>query len=143
MQDNLGCTLRLFADDALLFNKITHVDTLAFQPDLDKLGLWADRWQMLFHPSKCYKMSLFCSRSPVVKDYFLYDQTLEAVRQHPYLNILLSSGLWWNSHVDKIAKKANSSLAFVKRNLFACSEETICITCQATFRVCVGSMSSL
>ncbi|KAK2549840.1 hypothetical protein P5673_029662, partial [Acropora cervicornis] len=50
---------------------------------------------------------------------------------HPYLNILLSGGLWWNS---KIAKKANSSLAFVKRKLFACSEETICIACQATFR---------
>ena len=114
MQDNLECTLRLFADDAFLFHKITHVDTLALQPDLDKLGLWADRWQMLLNPSKCHKISLFRSRSPVVKDYFLYDQTLEAVRQHPSLNILLSSGLWWISHVDKIANKANSSLAFVK-----------------------------
>ena len=28
--------------------------------------------------------------------------------------------------MDKIAKKVNSSLAFVKRNLFACSEETNC-----------------
>lgn len=28
--------------------------------------------------------------------------------------------------MDKIAKKVNSSLAFVKRNLFACSEETKC-----------------
>ena len=32
--------------------------------------------------------------------------------------------LRWNSHVDSIAKKGNSSLAFVKRNLYACSEET-------------------
>ena len=37
---------------------------------------------------------------------------------------MLSSDLRWNSHVDKIAKKGNSSLAFVKRNLYACSEET-------------------
>ena len=79
---------------------------------------------MLFNPSKCYKMSVFRSRSPVVKDYFLYNQTLEAVQRHPYLGVLLSNDLRWISHVDKIAKKGNSSLAFVKRNLFACSEET-------------------
>ena len=127
MQDDLECTLRLFADDALLYHKIAfHDDILALQRDLDKLGLWADRWQMLFNPSKCYKMSVFGSRSPVVKVYFLFNQTLEAVQQHPYLGVLLSSDLRWNSHVYKIAKKANSSLAFVKSNLFACSEETKC-----------------
>ena len=60
MQGDLVYTLRLFADDALLYHKITHNDdTLALQRDLDKLGLWADRWQMLFNPSKCYKMSVF------------------------------------------------------------------------------------
>ena len=125
MQDDLVRTLRLFADDALLYHKITHNDdTLALQRDLDKLGLWADRWQMLFNSSKCYKMSVFRSRSPVVKDYTLYNQTLVAVQQHPYLGVLLSSDLRWNSHMDKIAKKGNSSLAFGKRNLYACSDET-------------------
>ena len=69
-------------------------------------------------------MFVFRSRSPAVKDYTLYNQTLLAVQQHPYLGVLLSSNLRWNSHVDKIAKKGNSSLAFVKRNLYACSEET-------------------
>ena len=45
MQDELICTLRLFADDVLVYHKITHNDdTLALQRDLDKLGLWADRW---------------------------------------------------------------------------------------------------
>ena len=40
MQDDLECTLRLFADDALLYHKIAHHDdTLALQRDLDKLGL--------------------------------------------------------------------------------------------------------
>ena len=52
-QHDLECTQRLFADDALLYHKITfHDDILALQRDLDKLGLLADRWQMLFNPSK-------------------------------------------------------------------------------------------
>ena len=105
--------------------KITHNDdTLALQRDLVKLGLWADRWLMLFNPTKCYKMSSHRSRFPVVKDYSLHNQTLVAVQQNPYLGVLLSSDLQWNSHVDKIAKKGNSILAFVKRNLCACSVET-------------------
>ena len=70
MQDDLVWTLRLFANDALLYHKITlNDDTLALQRDLDKLGLWADRWQMLFNPTKCYKMSVYRSRSPAVEDY--------------------------------------------------------------------------
>jgi len=36
----------------------------------------------------------------------------------------VSSDLQWNSHVDKIAKKGNSILVFVKWNLYACSVET-------------------
>ena len=78
---------------------------------------------MLFSPSKCYKMSVFRSRSPVVKDYTLYNQTLVAVQQHPYLGVLLCFVAVELSCVS-IANKGNSSLAFVKRNLYACSEET-------------------
>ena len=114
-QHDLECTLRLFADDALLYHKITfHDDILSLQRNLDKLGLLADRWQMLFNPSKCYKMSVFLNRSPLVKVYFLYNQTLETVQQHPYLGVLLSSDLRWNSHVDKITEKGNSSQIFHK-----------------------------
>ena len=144
MPDDLVCTLRLFADDALLYHKITHNDdTLALQCDLDKLGLSADRWPdaVQSHKIICYEMSVYQSRSAVVKDYTLCNQTLVAVQPHPCLGILLSSDLRWNPHVDKIAKKGNSTLAFVKRKLYPCSEESI--TCQATSRVCNCSMESL
>ena len=97
--------------------------------------------QMLFNPTKCYKMSVYQSRSAVLKDYTLCNQTLVAVQPHPCLGTLLSSDLRWNPHMDKIAKKGNSTLAFVKRKLYACSEESI--TCQATSRVCHCSMGSL
>ena len=70
-------------------------------------------------------MTVHRTRSPVPKDYTLYNQSLKAVQQHPYLGILLSHDLRWNQHVDKIVEKANSaSLGFVKRNLYSCSERT-------------------
>ena len=44
MQDDLECSLRLFADDALLYHTISQEsDTLILQRDLGKLGLWAKK----------------------------------------------------------------------------------------------------
>ncbi|CAH3020721.1 unnamed protein product [Porites evermanni] len=65
VDDDLVCTLRLLAVKALLHHKIFHNDdTLALQCDLDKLGLWADRCQMVCKPTKCYKIFLYRSKSP-------------------------------------------------------------------------------
>ena len=59
-----------------------------------------------------------------MKDCTLYNQILSDVKQHPYLGVLLSSDLRWNSHVNDVVKKANSTLGFVNRNLYSCSEVT-------------------
>ena len=34
-----------------------------------------------------------------------------------YLEINISSGLSWNSHIDRITAKAKSMLSFIKRNI--------------------------
>ena len=83
-QKDLECTLTLFADDALLDHRITcETATMSLQRDLDELGLWAESWQMVYNPSKCYKMPVYRSKSPVLKDYKLFNQVLSSVQQHP------------------------------------------------------------
>lgn len=68
-QEDLECTLRLFVDDALLDHRITcETETMALQRDLDELGSWAESGQMVYNPSKCYKMLVYRSKSPVLKD---------------------------------------------------------------------------
>ena len=106
MQDDPECSLRLFADDALLHHTISQEsDTLALQHGLGKLELWAEKWQMVFNPSKCYQIPVHRTKSPIHRDYTLYNQSLEAIQQHPYLGILLSHDLRWNQHVDKNVKR--------------------------------------
>lgn len=55
--EDLECTLRLFADDALLDHRITcETETMALQPHLDELGSWAESGQwfiILPNVTKC------------------------------------------------------------------------------------------
>ena len=44
-------------------------------------------------------------------------QDLEADNTAKYLGVDLSNDLSWNSHIDRTAKKANSMLGFLQRNL--------------------------
>ena len=47
-------TLRLFADDSLLYRSIKTIDDRKqLQEDLTTLTKWAETWQMTFHPAKC------------------------------------------------------------------------------------------
>ena len=57
LADELKSTVRLFADDALLYCFIkSDGDLDSLQSDLCKLEEWQDRWQMEFNPTKCEVM---------------------------------------------------------------------------------------
>ena len=75
------------------------------------------KWDMLFHPDKCNNMQVTRSRNPLTFKYSLRGQDLEAVNTAKYLGVDLSNNLSWNSHIDRTAKKANSMLGFLGRNL--------------------------
>lgn len=41
-----------------------------------------------------------------------------------YLGVDLQANLAWNHHINRVTKKANSMLGFLRRNLRYASEET-------------------
>ena len=53
-------------------------------------------------------------------DYTLCDTQLAQVNQNHYLGVLLSDDAKWREHINKVTKKANSTLAFLCRNLLYC-----------------------
>ena len=110
--------VRLFADDYLLNRTVrSQSDHLTLQKDLESLEKWACDWGMRFNERKCYLMS-FNSKSSHF--YSLNNHILQQVKQNPYLGLLLSEGLKWEPHLINITKKANSTLAFLKRNIRHC-----------------------
>ena len=120
--DRFKSTIRLFADDCLLYRQIKSLaDQIQLQQDLASLEAWAQDWGMKFNPIKCYLMSITSSKRPFTYRYTLDNHTLQQVQNSSYLGVLLSDDMKWTPHITKITKKASSTLGFLSRNLRHCS----------------------
>jgi len=118
IHENLDCTLRLIADDAILYRSINTVnDSDILQTDIDKLVSWSNTWQIQFNVTKSHNIRISRKKDPVLTDHYINGQKLSPVNNHPYLGVMLSNNLRWNSHVKNIVLKGNNSISFVRRNL--------------------------
>ena len=116
---------RLFADDCIVYRTVrSHEDCLSLQQDLYRLAKWELKWGMEFHPQKCSVLSVTRSRSLIKHLYKLKGHILEVQDCTKYLGVDLQLSMSWKNHIDRITKKANSTLGFLRRNLKAGSEET-------------------
>ena len=142
--DNINSTVRLFADDCLVYRTIDNPsDQQILQDDLNKLEQWQNKWQMNFNPSKCYILSISskkCFKSPV---YTLCNQPLKHVNSHPYLGVEIDNKLRWDKHIHNITKKANSILGLLKRNLSNCPTDVKSTAYKALVRPVLEYASSV
>ena len=116
--------VRLFADDCLLYRAIhSKRDQDILQQDLNALQQWSEAWQMRFNPIKCYTLRLSRKKTIHSRDYSLCNTALAQVRHNPYLGVLLSDDAKWGEHINNTAKKANSTLGFLRRNLRRCPSQ--------------------
>ena len=118
---NVSSTIRLFADDSLLYREVkSDSECQQLQQDLDKLIDWSKRWQMNFNPIKCYFLRISKKRKIIDYTYDMCGHSLENVQHNPYLGVEIASDLNWKSHINNITAKANKSLGFIRRNLSNC-----------------------
>ena len=118
LPDDVRSTVRLFADDTIVYLTMNcEADATNLQEDLDKLAAWEEKWQMSFHPKKCSVIRITRKRSPKIFDYKLHGHILQSETDSKYLGVTINNKLSWNNHIDNTTKKANASLAFLRRNL--------------------------
>lgn len=125
LPQSVKSTVRLFADDCLLYREIrTFQDHLTLQEDLRQLEQWAHKWGMKFNAKKCYILS----SKPTSNFFYNLDGTiLKQVDKSPYLGVQISSDLKWSPHVTTTSNRASSTLGFLRRNLRNCPQ-----TCRRT-----------
>ena len=90
LPDTVTSNTRLFADDCIIYKTVKSIqDCLQLQEDLRELAAWEETWGMLFHPDNCNVICITRAQSPVLFDYSLKNQTLEAEAetQSKYLGV--------------------------------------------------------
>ena len=120
LPENIRSSVRLFADDCVLYRNIeSPTDCQILQDDLNSLAQWEADWQMKFNVAKCHLMRV--TRHPpdrhIQFEYTLHQQRLEQVQSAKYLGITISDDLDWGQHISEISAKATKTLGFLRRNL--------------------------
>ena len=94
LPDSVSSTVRLFADDCLMYRNISNFnDHIKLQEDLNSLETWADKWGMRFNAEKCYTLQ---TRTKSSFMYSLCGTFLKPVKETTYLGINISSRVTLN-----------------------------------------------
>ena len=74
------------------------------------------------HLIKCEVLRITNKRNKIMANYYIHGQQLQIVDNAKYLGLTISKNLSWNNHVNNITKKANSTLALLRRNIRNCPQ---------------------
>jgi hypothetical protein len=118
---DINSTLRLFADDSILYREIQSTDDQdILQDDLNKVFQWADKWQMSFNATKCEALTITRKIKPHNNTYQVNGHSIVKSSKHKYLGVTINKHLDWKDHVLNITSRARSTLGVLKRNLSSC-----------------------
>ena len=127
LPDNIRSSVRLFADDCVLYRNIkSPIDCQILQDDLNSLSQWETDWQMKFNVAKCHSMRVtrHLPDKQILFDYTLHQQKLEQVQSAKYLGLTITDNLDWGQHVSEISCKATKTMGFLRRNLALAPKHT-------------------
>ena len=121
LPNNILSTVRLYADDVILYTAINTVeDCNKLQHDLNTLVRWAEDWKMSFNLQKCEFLRITLKKNPIAVQYTLHDYTIHEVTHAKYLGVVIDSKLSWSEHIKQVTNKANKVKGFLQRNLYNC-----------------------
>ena len=123
LTDNIKSSVRLFANDCVLYRKIHSLqDCLILQED----ALWESDWQMKFNVARCHSMRVTrnYSHKQILRDYTLHQQALGNVQSEKYLGITITEKMDWDQHISESSSKATKTLGFLRVNLAVAPKST-------------------
>jgi len=103
---NMESTIRLFADDCIIYRKIiNNADMEKLQKDLDRLGEWVVENAMKINPSKSKEIRFTRARVKDSPNYSLMGTLIPEASSCKYLGLILRSDLSWADQVNYAVKK--------------------------------------
>ena len=125
---NIGCSIRLFADDTSLYIIVETPDQAAhvLNVDLQTISNWAIDWLVDFHAKKTMAMTVSRKLNPVLHPpLFLNNTRIKETATHKHLCLTFSSTCNWNDHVCNISDKACIRLNLLRALKFRVSRKSL------------------
>ena len=128
IQQGITSHMRLFADDSIIYKEIrSNADHMTLCDDLTRLDQWAEKWQMIFKPEKCFVMNISNKHNISHHGYQLKGKQLSTVTTWTYLGVEIDSKLTWTPQCEKVKRSAMRTLGVIQRTLHAAPK-----SCRAT-----------
>ena len=126
MPNNISSTIRLYADDCILYRPIFNVDDCKIlQNDLEVLSKWSETWMLDFNVSKCKTMKMSRKLHDITYNYSLNGQELTNVKSEKYLGLVINDSLNWNDHCTDLYTKCNRIMGIIRRNFVNCPKSIL------------------
>ena len=124
LDEGIECNISKFADDTKLGGSVScEEDARRLQGDLDRLGEWANAWQMQYNVDKC-EVIHFGGKNRKV-DYYLNGGRLGKGEMQRDLGVMVHQSLKVGMQVQQAVKKANGMLAFIAKGFEYRSREVL------------------
>lgn len=106
---DIGCSIRLFADDTSLYIVVDSPPVAAnmLNADLNTISNWAETWLVDFNASKTISMILSRKVNQLQHPpLFMNNIQLNDCENHKHLGVTLSQSCRWSDHISNITEKA-------------------------------------
>ena len=125
---HIGCSIRLFADDIVLYiiDGCPNAAARCLNVNLQTISQWTEYWLVNFNANKT--LSMIISRriiSPPHPPLFMNGTMLQETNSHKHLGLTLSSSCNWSDHIKNISEKAWSRLNLLRAVKFRDSRKSL------------------
>lgn len=112
-------TLRLFADDCLLYSNIScQEDQVTLNSAIKTVTDWCEKWKMKINYEKTvYTTITKKTKNILAFDYQLNGKLLLKTSHFKYLGVTVSHDLNWKNHINNLCCSAEKKLWFLRRKL--------------------------
>ena len=126
---DIGCAIKLFADDTSIYLIIDHPNNAALElnENLEKVNNWSKQWLVKFNPRKTE--SLLISRkqnNPVIHPSLYFDRIpVVEVTSHKHLGLVFNNRCHWGEHIDYVVSKVSTKLNVLRSLKFDLDRKTL------------------
>ena len=125
---DIGCTIKLFADDTSIYIVIENpnLGAVILNENLEKVNQWSKQWLVTFNPNKTECLLISRKQNQNIHPPLLFDNVpVKEVNSHKHIGITFNNSCHWGEHIDNIVANAYKKLTVLRSLKFDLDRNTL------------------